>query len=251
MNALMNNEVSMTSRDIAELAGRPHNDILKEIRKEISALGEIGVGIFSQSSYLNSQNKQQPQFTFGKKGAMQLALKYDAVTRFKVIEKIEELELKTRDGGFSIPKTFVEALELATKNQREIELLSIANKGLKVKEVVADAVSDTGKNILVKDLSVILSQNGYKTGQNRLWATLREDGFIGSLHRYSPTSRSMEMGLFFVERKPSRRLDRDGSPILNVVTKVTGKGVSYFIKYYLRKKVDIIANSYSLQVTEG
>ena len=93
MNQLINNEVKMTSLDIAEIVGKKHYNVMRDIRIEIENLGEeVGQLIFEESTYMNSQNKQQPCYTFGKDGAMQLALKYDAITRFKVIKRIEELE---------------------------------------------------------------------------------------------------------------------------------------------------------------
>lgn len=93
MNQLINNKVKMTSLDIAEVVGKKHFHIMRDIRNEIDELGDVvGASIFGLTSYADSQNKEQPCYTFGKDGAMQLALKYDAITRFKVIKRIEELE---------------------------------------------------------------------------------------------------------------------------------------------------------------
>ncbi|MEK4712289.1 Rha family transcriptional regulator [Sporosarcina sp. FSL K6-5500] len=93
MKQLINSGVKMTSLDIAEIVGKKHYNVMRDIRIEIENLGEeVGQLIFEESTYMNSQNKQQPCYTFGKDGAMQLALKYDAMTRFKVIKRIEELE---------------------------------------------------------------------------------------------------------------------------------------------------------------
>lgn len=93
MNQLITSNIEMTSLDISEIVGKRHADVMRDIRKEVDELGvEIGQRIFAQSSYINSQNKEQPCYKFSKDGAMQLALKYDAKTRYKVIKRIEELE---------------------------------------------------------------------------------------------------------------------------------------------------------------
>lgn len=89
---LTTKEVKMTSRELAKITGKRHDNVMRDIRNEIDILGQDGQLIFEESSYTNSQNKEQPQYIFGKKGAMQLALKYDAATRYKVIDKLEELE---------------------------------------------------------------------------------------------------------------------------------------------------------------
>lgn len=113
----MKADVQMTSLDIAELVGKEHKNVMRDIRNEIESLGnEIGQLIFEQSTYTNSQNKEQPCYKFGKDGAMQLALKYDAVTRYKVIKHIEELEL---DKKVPVNST-VALLETALKHEMEL-----------------------------------------------------------------------------------------------------------------------------------
>ena len=83
----------MTSLDVAEITGKEHKNILSDIRDEISKLGEErGRLIFQQSYYTNLQNKQQPLFILNYKGVLQLGARYNAATRFKLIEKIEQLQ---------------------------------------------------------------------------------------------------------------------------------------------------------------
>ena len=95
MNELMNIESrnTLTSLEVAQIAGKEHKNILADIRDEISKLGEErGRLIFQQSCYTNLQNKQQPMFLLNYKGVLQLGARYNAETRFKLIEKIEQLQ---------------------------------------------------------------------------------------------------------------------------------------------------------------
>ena len=95
MNNLMNieNRNTLTSLDVAEITGKEHKNILSDIRDEISKLGEErGRLIFQQSYYTNLQNKQQPMFLLNYKGVLQLGARYNAETRFKLIDKIEQLQ---------------------------------------------------------------------------------------------------------------------------------------------------------------
>ena len=95
MNELINIEAknTLTSLDVAEITGKEHKNILSDIRDEISKLGEErGRLIFQQSYYTNLQNKQQPLFILNYKGVLQLGARYNAETRFKLIEKIEQLQ---------------------------------------------------------------------------------------------------------------------------------------------------------------
>ena len=95
MNELINIEAknTLTSLEVAEITGKDHKNILADIRDEISKLGqERGRLIFQQSCYTNLQNKQQPMFLLNYKGVLQLGARYNAETRFKLIEKIEQLQ---------------------------------------------------------------------------------------------------------------------------------------------------------------
>jgi|SRR5690625_721452 len=94
MQALIKStDIQMTSLDIAEVTGKEHRNIMRDIRNEIKELGtETSQLIFEQSNYTNERGRVYPCYTFGKEGAMQLALKYDAKTRYRVIKRIEELE---------------------------------------------------------------------------------------------------------------------------------------------------------------
>ena len=90
---ILGNKNTLTSLDVAEITGKDHKNILADIRDEINKLGEErGRLIFQQSYYTNLQNKQQPLFILNYKGVLQLGARYNAETRFKLIEKIEQLQ---------------------------------------------------------------------------------------------------------------------------------------------------------------
>ena len=124
MNQLIVQDVKMTSLEIAEVTGKRHDHILRDIRNEMKAIGKIAEPIFGESSYKDKNNQKRPCYTFGKKGAMQLALKYDAKTRYKVIERIEELE---NQNTTTLPTTYKEALLQLVEKVEEIEKLETSN----------------------------------------------------------------------------------------------------------------------------
>ena len=101
---------------------------------------------------------------------------------------------------------------------------------LEPKAMFADAVSSSSTSILIGDLAKILKQNGYDTGQKRLFAWMRENGYLIKQRGFSwnmPTQRSAEMGLF--EVKERSRLHPDGHVSIEKTTVVTGKGQVYFV----------------------
>ena len=104
---------------------------------------------------------------------------------------------------------------------------------MRPKEVFADAVSASSQCILVGDLAKLLKQNGYDTGQKRLFQWMRDNGYLmktGSSTNM-PTQMAMDKGLFRV--KETAVVKPDGSTHVSKTTKVTGKGQEYFCNLFL------------------
>lgn len=137
-------------------------------------------------------------------------------------------------------QVFARALKMA---DRTIEQLKQSNAALiedvermKPKEIFADAVATSNTSILIGDLAKLLKQNGYETGQKRLFEQLRQEGYLikSGSSKNMPTQRAMEMGLF--EVKESTVVNPDGSVRVTKTTKVSGKGQCYFINRFLKKE---------------
>lgn len=105
---------------------------------------------------------------------------------------------------------------------------------LRPKAMFADAVAASDGTCLVGELAKMLTQAGFKIGQNRLFAKLREDGYLGTTgcHRNVPRQRYVEQGLFRI--KETAISHADGHVSLSRTTKVTGKGQAYFLEKYAR-----------------
>lgn len=103
---------------------------------------------------------------------------------------------------------------------------------LEPKALFADAVSASDGTCLVGELAKMMTQAGYPIGQNRLFAKLREDGYLGKSgsNRNVPLQRYVEMGLFKI--KETAITHADGHVTINRTPKVTGKGQRYFIERY-------------------
>lgn len=107
----------------------------------------------------------------------------------------------------------------------------------KPKVLFADAVAASHTSILVGELAKILKQNGINIGQNRLFAELRDRGYLikrKGTDWNMPTQRSMEMKLF--EIKETVISHADGHTSINKTVKVTGAGQKFFINLFLNDK---------------
>ena len=229
---------TMTSLEIAELTGKQHQHVMRDVR----ALLDQGVDAsnFGLTSYTDKSNRQSPCYMLTKKGCLILASGYDALLREKIINRWEELETKERTGGFVVPQTFSQALMLAARQQEEIERQqkTIEAKDRKIAEdapkvVFSDAVVGSRSSCLIGELAKILTQNGYQIGQNRLFEKLRNEGYLGTKGEYYniPNQKFIEQGLFELKKTAH---SENGVMKSSVTPKVTGKGQQYFINKYLK-----------------
>lgn len=147
----------------------------------------------------------------------------------------EVLPALRRDGGYMVARdetpeqTMARAVLLA---QATIDRQRDRIAELEPKALFADAVAASDGTCLVGELAKMLRQNGVEVGQNRLFAMLREDGYLGNVgqNRNVPTQRAMDLGLFRI--KETAVTHSDGHVTINRTPKVTGKGQIYFVKRY-------------------
>lgn len=107
--------LTMTSREIAALTGKRHDHVLRDIRAMMGALDQspnLGAGC-KTSTYTNAAGQSYPQYELDKDTCLTLLLGYDAVARFKVVKRWQELEFQATQPTFTIPQTLPDALRLA------------------------------------------------------------------------------------------------------------------------------------------
>jgi phage antirepressor YoqD-like protein len=151
-----------------------------------------------------------------------------------------------RTGSYSIHEVSRKELALMIiQQEEEMEVLRLENKEKEEKiekdapkVVFADAIVGSRSSCLIGELAKILRQNGINMGQNRLFAWMRENHYLGTVGEYYniPCQRYLEMGLFELKKNV---YSRNGEMVTKVTPKVTGKGQQYFINLFtnLKKKV--------------
>ena len=145
-------------------------------------------------------------------------------------------------GAVTVPQTLPEALRAYAAEVEAREALAAKVAADAPKVLFADSVATSDSTILVGDLAKILRGNGVMIGANRLFAQLREDGFL--IRRQGtdwnmPTQKSMELELFKV--KETAVTHADGHVTVSKTPKVTGKGQAYFVNRYSNKPVALQA----------
>lgn len=92
-------------------------------------------------------------------------------------------------------KIMARALKIA---DRKIIKLEATIEEQRPKVIFANAVSASHTSILVGDFAKLMRQNGLNFGQNRMFAWLRENGYLISCKGHSwnmPTQKAMDLGL--------------------------------------------------------
>lgn len=132
------------------------------------------------------------------------------------------------------PDFGIRLLSKLKEEREQREALEYKVEQDKPKVLFADAVAASKAPMLIGELAKILKQNGVETGEKRLFAWLRDNGYLikrkGTDYN-APTQRSMELGLF--EVKETAVTHSDGHVTINRTTKVTGRGQQYFINKFL------------------
>lgn len=167
-----------------------------------------------------------------------LSSKLPTAKKFKRWVTSEVLPAIRKTGGYHIPQTPTEQMAqgllaaqklLAEKDKRIEEM--------RPKEIFADAVTASETSILVGGLAKLIKQQGIDIGQKRLFAWMRENGFLikSGTEKNMPTQRAMDMKLF--EVKEGSYVDGNGVNRITRTTKVTGKGQVYFVNRFLSDAV--------------
>ena len=181
---------------------------------------------------------------------LSMKAKNETAERFQATVADDILPMIRKHGAYMTPQKLEEVLlnpdtliklatDLKTEREKRIALEEQAEQN-KPKIIFADAVATSKNSILIGELAKILKQNGYNTGQNRLFSELRDRGYLirrNGVDRNMPTQMAMELGLF--EIKETVVSHSDGHTSINKTVKVTGKGQQYFINLFLKQNKDL------------
>jgi len=110
-------ELRMSSREIAELTGKQHKNILRDIRNMEPAWEKVNGLKFELVEYLDEKGEKRPEYQLNKEETLYVATKYNDETRAKLIMRwkqleVENMELKSKLNSktYTIPEDYAEAL---------------------------------------------------------------------------------------------------------------------------------------------
>ena len=149
--------LTMSSREIAELTGKRHDHVIRDIEKMLADLNLDGPKF--GGVYTGGNGEQRKCYNLPKNLTITLIAGYRADLRLKIVDRWLELEQQAQP---RVPTTLSEALRLAAEKAERVELLE-------PKAAALDAISQSQDDLGVRDAGRELG-----IGQTRLARLLIE-----------------------------------------------------------------------------
>ena len=132
-----NDQVITTSLLVAETFEKEHRNVLKSIRKLMSATNVAVAQMFDETTYVNEQGKEQPMFVMNRDGFTLLAMGFsgEKALEFKVkyinaFNKMEA-ELKSQQTKqLSAAESLLQSVQLLVAHERQLAILEHNQKNM-------------------------------------------------------------------------------------------------------------------------
>lgn len=185
----INAKETMSSLQIAELTGKQHSNVMRDIRNILEQLEEKHKFnfelMFKITKLGNNAERKDPYYLLTKKDCLLLASGYDANLRAKIINRWEELEMEKRSNVIQLPD-FTNPAEAAIAwaeqyKAKEAALLEAKEAEAHVKLLVHNGKTYTSSEI-AKELGMksaialnkLLEEKRIQYKQNGTWLMYSE-----------------------------------------------------------------------------
>lgn len=189
-NELNLNKKTMSSLEIAELAGKPHNDVLKAIRAMEPAWEKVTQGNFSLSEYKDSTGRTLPCYELNYQECMYIASKFNDETRAKLVLRWDALETGKAEPIAKQPlspsELILQLAQINVENERKMKELEMKQNQLKaeVEEIKQRTTTDLHQSTIV----AYVSRKKINLGVTRYGAMGRKASALCKRKRIEPTS---------------------------------------------------------------
>ena len=227
---LINSEPWFVGKDVASVLGYADTNkaIAMDVDNEDKLNDKTALSLGQRGGWLINESGLYSLILSSKLPSAKKFKRWVTSEVLPALRKTGQYQVKELSGQELMAKALIEAQSVLAAKDKVIE-------EMKPKVVFADAVATSHTSILVGELAKILKQNGIEIGQKRLFAWLREKGYLikrkGTDYNM-PTQKAMDLGLF--EIKEGSYINGSGANITTKTPKVTGKGQQYFINKFLQ-----------------
>lgn len=175
MNTLVapSNTVTMSSREVADLTGKQHHHVVRDIKHNLAELN-LDASKFG-CIYLDASNRKQTEYLLPPDIVMTLLTGYSVPLRHRVVTRLHELESVSRH--VAIPQSLPEALRLAA---------DLADKNGELQRLISDQAPKVAaiKRLAAAGGAICITDAAKQLGvaPSRLFAWLEQHRWIFRRH---------------------------------------------------------------------
>ena len=227
-----NNQVVVSSRQVADNFGKQHKDVLESIRGILAA--ENSATKFFRESTFENRGKHYPEYIMNRDGFSLLVMGFtgkEAMTwKIRYIQAFNEMEAKIRENTLIMPNfnNPAEAARAWAKEYEEKQKALAQVTEMKPKAEFYDDVTGSTDTIDIGSVAKVL--NIPNMGRNKLFSFLREKKVLNK--RNEPYQEYVDKGYF---RQIETSWEHNGTTHINLKTVVFQKGVDYIRQLALKK----------------
>lgn len=236
---------TIISTEVAEMIGMEHSKLLRKVDGINKDFTEAKIGLseyWLESQYFDKSGKSNRCYNITKKGCEFLAHKTTGtkgnIFTARYMERFEQMEkaLKVRAEP---PRQELSDMEILSRavliSNSKIQDLQGQVEELKPKAEFADYFLTKPGDISVDELSQILNSNNLiNFGYIKLFQWLRDNKYVKKSYGDNvPTQRSLNLKIMRVAEKT---YEVEGVTFIKKQTRITPKGVEYFIKKFKEMK---------------
>jgi len=221
----LNTVVTMSSSEIAELTGKQHKNVLRDIDRLTESLSsELSLG-YKSTTYVDSTGKPNRQFEMDRDSVFCLISGYDAVLRMKIIKRWMELEEAQRE--LTVPQTYLSALKALVVSEEAKQAALEKAKELETTLALDKPYSDLAKAITGQAtmtrrdwLALMKDDSGVNVKERALTDFLIEQGYCyrdqlsHELRAYAQHAHLFKLEVELINGMPRRLLKVTGDVVL-------------------------------------
>ena len=233
-------QMTISSREVAEMMEVNHKDLLKKIDNINETFESTKIGsekYWTESSYkVEGNNKTYREFQVTKKGCEFLAHKSTGekgiVFTDRYMDKFEAMEKALKE--IDKPSYMIEdPIERAKKWIKEQEEKQVIQEKLEKNSKMLNQISASKNSLLVREVAKVLSnQHGIVIGEKKLYQKLRDWGWIS---KKTTEARQLAIKCGYLEVREGTRESARGIFTFHT-TRVTGKGQRKILEKLLEEK---------------
>ena len=210
--------LTMSSVEIAELMGKQHAHVMRDIKKMFDELN-LDVSRFG-GIYLDSYQRENPVFNLPKRECLILVSGYNVQLRAKIIDRWQALE--AQQPAFEIPQTLPDALMLAAQLAQEAARLEAELKAAEPKLLALDKIAVAKDSLCLQETAKALQM---RPADLIAWLQAHEWIYkrVGSA-QWLGYQAKVQTGL--LEHKVTTVSRSDGSEKVVTQVRVTAKGLT-------------------------